>query len=339
VENIMKKLIPLAIVLLALSTVLTACWAEDDYYYEGTEEANTQATEVTEAAMCSDDSCINQCMANVTDTMGYDANNYLDQYYDVNESYDLVTYDADDGQLGEGSLSDVPADFIDLQEDDYSQQLVWDLTMALLPEEDLRWITQYLVFTDGTDNDLAYVIYDDDLGRSAWTLGVDLVDASDPETLTGTLIHEFAHMITLNTDQIAEGSEYGWEQGTDDCETFYYYYGCTYEDSYVNQFYLAFWQDIFPDWKEIVGDPSADLEEYDEDAVTEFYNLYSDQFIDDYAPTEIGEDIAESFESFVVQPMPTGDTIPEQKILFFYQFPELVELRQTMIQGMCNFQG
>lgn len=42
------------------------------------------------------------------------------------------------------------------------------------------------------------------------------------------------------------------------------------------------------------------------------------------------EDIAEVWIHFVVQALPDGDTVTEQKILFFYDYPELVELRSEI---------
>ncbi len=43
------------------------------------------------------------------------------------------------------------------------------------------------------------------------------------------------------------------------------------------------------------------------------------------------EDIAESWTHFVLQPKPAGDTVSEKKVLFFYDFPELVELREEIV--------
>ena len=47
----------------------------------------------------------------------------------------------------------------------------------------------------------------------------------------------------------------------------------------------------------------------------------------EYAATNPSEDFAESFMVFVLKEKPTKSTIADQKILFFYDFPELVEMR------------
>ncbi len=39
------------------------------------------------------------------------------------------------------------------------------------------------------------------------------------------------------------------------------------------------------------------------------------------------EDIAEAWTMFVLNPKPAGDSIAEEKMLFFYDYPELVKLR------------
>jgi hypothetical protein len=341
----MRKLIILSLAVLAFSM---ACLL--DYplsllldQIDSTDEASVEATDegyIPDTIECSDDTCVTSCIDRAAEILQPGGTWSVDMYTDLDQSYDLVAYEVSDGELGDATSYDVPDDLLDIQEDQDTQIRIWDYAASILPPSEMHWLNQYLAFTDGTDNDLAYVYNDEEIGRSKWMLAVDEVDASDTELLTETLVHEFFHLISLNSDQVPEdSSDYNWEQGEGGCDTFRYYYGCTNEDSYLNQFYEAFWVDIFPDWKEIVGDPSADLEAYDEDAVAQFYEMYSDQFVDDYAPTEIGEDMAETFEKFVLEPMPAGDTIPEQKILFFYQFPELVEMRSEMIQGICGYRG
>jgi hypothetical protein len=338
----MKKPLLLSLAVLAISL---ACLC--DLPFTILEEVTSQLSSTEEAASpytdpieCDGGNCIDSCLVRVNSLLRPEASYLYENQSDLYESYDLASYVVAEGELGRVNTYNVPDDLVEIQEDYATQERIWDYASSLLPAEDLNMINQYLIYTDGADNELAYVYYDDKQGRTKWMLAVDVVDANQPVQLTHTLVHEYGHLLTLNADQIPEDSDYwGWDQEASGCDTFTYYYGCTNEDSYINLFYEAFWVDIFPDWKEIVGDPSEDLEDYDVDAVERFYEMYSDQFIDDYAPTEIGEDIAESFEYFVLKPMPDGDSIPEQKILFFYQFPELVELREQMIQAMCSFEG
>ena len=50
----------------------------------------------------------------------------------------------------------------------------------------------------------------------------------------------------------------------------------------------------------------------------------------DYAATNPDEDFAESYMLFVLKEKPTKSTVADQKILFFYDFPELVEMRDVI---------
>ncbi len=65
-------------------------------------------------------------------------------------------------------------------------------------------------------------------------------------------------------------------------------------------------------------------------AAEEFYLSREDDFVSDYAATSPEEDIAESFATFVLKPKPTGDTLADEKVAFFYDYPELVKLRGEM---------
>jgi len=52
-------------------------------------------------------------------------------------------------------------------------------------------------------------------------------------------------------------------------------------------------------------------------ALDQFYVDHEDEFVSDYAATNPGEDIAESFATFVLKPAPSGDTLADQKVAFF----------------------
>jgi hypothetical protein len=132
-------------------------------------------------------------------------------------------------------------------------------------------------------------------------------------------------MLTLNDGQIGDD--------TSSCTNYMSMDGCSKSDSYINAFYNAFWADIYDEWSSTVSTKDGEV---NEDQVSNFYDKYSDQFVTDYAPTGPEEDIAESWTYFVFGPKPAGDTIAEQKILFFYDYPELVQLRQEVLNGLCQ---
>ena len=115
----------------------------------------------------------------------------------------------------------------------------------------------------------------------------------------------------------------------------------------MNKFFQKFWADIYPTYY-YAGDEIM--------STYAFHGKYYDQFVTYYAASHPAEDIAESFSAFVLWNDETIDnhkklckaegwnlidnvkwkwcqkayrdnSIWEEKILFFYDFPELVEMR------------
>lgn len=252
----------------------------------------------------------------------------------------LVTYTVDGDEIYDPVLEDVSSDLQDEQSDEATQQQVWDYYAALIPAENRQTLVEYAVFTDGVDNTLASVSqsYSD---PALWSLQVDIADSADYYSLTFTLIHEYGHLLTLGPDQVPP-SEAIFNNPEDNdiylqelsaCADYFPGEGCANADSYVNEFYNQFWVDIHDEWNEI------NLEEDDDayyEKLDDFYNKYQDQFVTDYAATNPEEDMAEAWAFFVLGPRPAGDTIAEQKILFFYNYPELVELRSTILNNICT---
>ena len=114
--------------------------------------------------------------------------------------------------------------------------------------------------------------------------------------LRHTIIHEFAHILTVNANQIDMRLERG-----DTCPTFELDEGCSEDNSYLFAFYEAFYEN---------GNNDGD-----------------EAFVTDYASENIVEDMAESFTFFVLRDRPEGETIAQEKIIFFYNYDELVDMR------------
>ena len=87
------------------------------------------------------------------------------------------------------------------------------------------------------------------------------------------------------------------------------------KDGYLYKFVDRFYKDIYAndDW-------------IDED----LYEKYPDEFVSEDAATNQGYDLKYSFSAFVTEDEPQGFSIAEQKIRFFYDFPELTELRENL---------
>jgi len=68
----------------------------------------------------------------------------------------------------------------------------------------------------------------------------------------------------------------------------------------------------------------------DWDELDAFYERYQDRFVTEYAATNPGEDLAETFAVFVLNERPTGSTIADQKLNLLWADPEMVSLRDEI---------
>ena len=198
----------------------------------------------------------------------------------------------------------------------------------LIPEEWRQRITEISLETDGRDGVVAAVEpLTDDL--SEWAMYVDPADR-DFE-LDHTLVHEFAHVMTLNETQLDAQlvySDQAYEEAAAACPTYFTGEGCAKTTSYIAQFVDMYWDPIMDEFQRI---ESMQDDRAWEEAMFDFYDRNADQFVSDYAATNPAEDISESFAAYVMAPeLPDGDTVAEQKVLFFDQFPELAQLRDSI---------
>lgn len=243
----------------------------------------------------------------------------------------LISYDVDGNKIVNPVENEASnAEEEEIIGDSAEHSLRWREFANLIPLENRWMISTYGVFTDGEENTMAYVEPDPDEPKS-WLLAVDYVDAKNPAEQTYTLIHEYGHLLTLNDRQVPFDAEAyyaqddaSYEQAVSQCATHFAGEGCSRQTSYINEFFNRFWADIHDEW--------LDAEENGgEDAVYELADKYQDRFITDYAATNIGEDIAESWTHFVLKDKPTGNSVADQKVLFFYEYPELVTLRNQIL--------
>ncbi|KAF0108585.1 MAG: hypothetical protein FD146_471 [Anaerolineaceae bacterium] len=327
-----KKLITILVAILTILILVSACsTASDDDYY-----ATDEPYLATDEPVTTDDPVISGGgSGEVTAVCMTDLNAWLNDEggdaditgtdIELDEEYILVTYQVDGDNISSPKFeSSVPDELLPYQDDLDSHARLWKFVTDVIPTENRTIVGEFIIFSDGYDNVLGAV---DSADRgNKWTLEMDIIDSQDIAAMSTTLIHELGHMLTLNDDQINNKST---------CSDYMSIDGCSNSDSYINAFYNAFWTDIYDEWYGMVmtGD------EPDEDLVIEFYDMYPDQFVTDYAPTGPEEDIAESFLYFVFGPKPAGDTVAEQKILFFYDYPELVALRQSILGGLCLYAG
>jgi hypothetical protein len=299
------------------------------------DEPQPDAPSTAEALLCP------EAMDNIVEA----ATNFQDDETDDEDSefpeqLYLVSYGVYGDQISDPIFEDVSADLTAYQEDEITHQEIWDIFITLIPSGEHDSLVEYDIVTDGEGNNLASVgqtYYDPAL----WTLEVDILDSNDKLDLIYTLIHEYAHLLTLGPDQVTpslalfknpDDNEIYFNE-VSACPAYFPGEGCSKTSSYINTFYNQFWADIYEEWLDI------NLIEEDDayyEALDDFYYEYEDRFVTDYAATNPEEDIAEVFTFFVLSPRPGGSTIAEEKILFLYEYPELVELRDEIINGICS---
>lgn len=260
------------------------------------------------------------------------------------ESYYLASYEVQGDAITNPAFESVPDDLKDEQKDSALQNKAWQIFTDLIPPQDRQMVTQYNVFTDGFENTLAAA----DQTKSDlthWVLEIDVADLEDKDALMFNLVHEYAHILTLNAAQMEPDQEIAddpynqslQKEKAAACPNFFTGMGCSHANSYINVFYDRFWLGVNDEWQKI------DALQYNAEDYTPYYNgLYNfykahpDQFLDDYSATHPDEDIAEAFAYFIFSPKPTGNSIKEQKIAFFYEYPELGKLRESILSGACN---
>ncbi|OZM56944.1 hypothetical protein CIB95_09240 [Lottiidibacillus patelloidae] len=257
-------------------------------------------------------------------------------FIEVDEETMLTVYEINGDTIQNKIDIETNDDLLAIQEDVELQQELWTLFQMIIPLENRGNIVKFGFFTDGPDNTLAYVEQVED-DPTKWIVVIDLQDGTNLATVFATLIHEYAHVLSLN-DKEVEINEDVFFDGDEDlindireaCQNLYLDEGCTNEDSYINQYYEMFWLDLQLDWEaEVIID--------DEESVRQFYERHEEKFVNEYAATNIVEDFAETFTYFVLKPKPKGENYIEEKLLFFYQFPELVELRAKLLLGLEEY--
>jgi hypothetical protein len=262
-----------------------------------------------------------------------------DQMFQEEGAISLVTYDVTNDKISRPRIEIVPDELEDEQDDRVTHEEIWDYFASIVPAEEREFVSEFSIFTDGAGNHLGGVSYTFP-DPEQWGLHVDILDAESYHDLTYTLIHEQGHLLTLNAEQVVPSDDlfelpenktiYRREAAA--CSQYFTGQGCSEPDSYINQYFTRFWPYLYEEWEEI------NLEEDEETRsilLEEFYKIYADQFVSEYAATSPAEDIAESWSFFILTPKPELNSIANEKILFFYEYPELVALRTQILTNIC----
>ncbi len=253
-----------------------------------------------------------------------------DEYYDDDQEYEVWEFTGDHEQQGESEVLaaySISGDSINLQDgtDDIKNQEVWNIFTALIPLSQRGDFIRYEVTNDDASDTAAHVVQtDEDINK--WILGVNLsafyIDwVLEPEESYATLIHEFAHVLTLNKTQVryapVSDDEALYNRFSESCTGNLLQEGCLNNWAYLDDFIDKFW-------------PDADYLEKVRNEEIYAYDDTPESFVTEYAATNPGEDIAESFTYFVMRKKAEWNTIADQKLRFFYDYKELDSLRKQI---------
>jgi len=216
-------------------------------------------------------------------------------------------------------------------EEDIKNQEIWNIFTALIPISVRGDIVEYHISNDINSDTAAHVEQTAE-DNTKWLMGVNIaafyIDGIlEPQESYATLIHEFAHVLTLNTTQVryypVTENEFLLQRFAENCDGNLLQEWCLKTTAYLDDFIDTFWSD------------SEYLEKVRNEEVYA-YDDFPNSFITDYAATNPWEDIAESFTYFVINPRPSWNTIADKKLLFFYDYNELISLRKEIRTNLAD---
>jgi len=212
--------------------------------------------------------------------------------WEIDEEESAKEAEAVAGYPVEGNALELtPAD----EEEAYYAWL-WERFAWIIPADQRTMVSRFEVY-DHADM-MAYVVMDDD-DYEQWVYAANLLQSNYETERVMTDVHEFGHLLSLNAEQV---DPYADEE---DCGTLFMDEGCAYEDAYIYRYYQQFWED------------GASEDE--------------DDYVNEYAMSDVYEDFAESWTYYVMTARPLGSTVRDRKVDFFYAYDELVMLKAHIL--------
>lgn len=253
------------------------------------------------------------------------------------------------------TLSDNEIDF-------YSPRL--EKVRDFFPEDYLEKFPMIIFDSDGLGNDLIS-IYPLDIYGKEYGMTVDINDIYKEPTFQRTWLRCFTEYLLKNESQrIKEDEEeneisqnihdkkINIKKGKQEKnEKYFEYDGIKYkESSYIHLFFKNFWvneekrKETFEEniknkeeKKNIYtinerGNKITDKEEKNNlGGNTGLVYKYKDSdFVSEKASANIEEDFYETFKVFILKEKPAANYLKDRKVLFMYQFPELVKIRENL---------
>ena len=257
-----------------------------------------------------------------------------------------MVYLPKDGELGNGvigcSVMRAPARVRDRQ----LHRQLWTISQALIPDQDEGRIERVILAQDRRSDTLAFVASLDNRGH-AWEYGlnldaVNLKNKDVFEELLSTIIHEYAHILSLNDTQVIYDpvqqlayedhtiSDVVYETITIKAERnclgqsgIYDGDACYMPGSHIFEFFMLFWDGY--------GDNV-----FAEAVAGEVFDQNPDDFVNDYAGSAPTEDFAETFAAWLMPELEAFEikASTEAKFQFFNSRSELRNLRHQILSGL-----
>lgn len=294
---------------------------------------------------CGDTACLNACIRRLPD---FDVPPLIENWFELSakeEGFELARYawDEKNGQLKQVSAPEVPDYLKPYQENEALHRRIWDYSASIFPATSEVHTSYMVIQMSNHPGSFSAAVREQD---ATWWIYINLITFTSPSTVIESLTHEYGHILTLNkTQTINLPDEYGNLVNQEKFDNmrfrcngrFFSGNRCAIEGSYLHDFGNLFWTgQLYDDWVTVFLQFDEEEDVY-RSAINDFYLKYPDQFVSDYAPTNPVEDIAESWTEFILRTRPVGNSIADQKVLFFYEYPELVQTRSDILQGICRF--
>jgi len=184
------------------------------------------------------------------------------------------------------------------------QQLFTFFQSVIGQEAVTRYVDEFRVFSGDIEELSAFV---ETKGRdNEWIVGVnraefDITDQLNRESFAELFVHEYAHLLFLE------------------------------DKDFVEEYRGLFWSGADERHSNAVADTDnrwVVLEQY--------FKANSARFVSDYATLNVDEDMAETFQVFVTQPKPQGSSVRDQKVLYFYNSPAMMDVRAMVRSNLAR---
>lgn len=211
-------------------------------------------------------------------------------HYDDTTVALLASYAVADGRPA------IPAGSADLERD----LRLWNLVEVTLPPDAAQSIRQMNVISDGRNGTLG-MVHRSSVAAGSWVLSVDPAEADD--VLVDTLVHEYAHMLTLRPEDLTSKAA-----SRNGCDGVRIAIGCARFGSALAEWHDGFWA-----------------------GTTEPASTDTRRFVSEYAASSVHEDLAESFMAWTLDQVLRPSPQVRERFAFFEGRPEFVAARNAIL--------